>query len=168
MCVNAEVSLLSFIIGVISSVCLIYYGNKKFAKENLSIGIFFIYVSVIQLLEYFIWIDLDNKKGLNKIISIIFPVIIFSQPFIFYIIKSHIFNKNILWINLLIIFYIFIGIFKYKSYLENETLITNVKNKYLFWKWNKYNIIYLYEIIFIISVFIYSNLYYSLLLLILG
>jgi Na+/melibiose symporter-like transporter len=127
MCVNAEVSLSSFIIGVISSICLIYYGNKKFQKENLSVGIFFIYVSMIQLLEYFIWIDLDNKKGLNKIISIIFPVIICSQPVVFYIIKSIIFNKSVLWINLLIIYYILEAIFAYKSYLTNETLITKVK-----------------------------------------
>ena len=167
MCVNAEVSLSSFIIGVISSICLIYYGNKKFKKENLSVGIFFIYISFIQLLEYFIWIDLDNKKGFNKIISLIFPVIIFIQPIVFYIIKSFIFNKTLLLINLLIIFYILLGILKYKSYLTNKTLITTTKNKYLFWKWDKYGS-YFYLIIFTIAVFLYSNFYYSLLLFILG
>lgn len=167
MCVNAEVSLSSFIIGIISSIFLIYYGNKKFQKENLSVGIFFIYVSFIQLLEYFIWIDLDNKKGLNKIISIIFPVIICSQPVVFYIIKSIIFNKSVLWINLLIIYYILEAIFAYKSYLINETLITKVKNKYLFWKWDKYGS-YIYVIIFAFAVFLYSNFNYSLLLFILG
>jgi hypothetical protein len=167
MCVNAEVSLSSFIIGVISSICLIYYGNKKFQKENLSVGIFFIYVSFIQLLEYFIWIDLDNKKGLNKIISIIFPIVISSQPVVFYIIKSIIFNKNVLWINLLIIYYILEAIFAYNSYLINETLITTKKNKYLFWKWDKYGS-YIYIIIFAFAVFLYSNFNYSLLLFILG
>ena len=167
MCVNAEVSLSSFIIGVISSICLIYYGNKKFQKENLSVGIFFIYISFIQLLEYFIWIDLDNKKGLNKIISIIFPVVISSQPVVFYIIKSIIFNKNVLWLNLLIIYYILESIFAYNSYLTNETLITKVKNKYLFWKWDKYGS-YIYVIIFAFAVFLYTNFNYSLLLFILG
>ena len=167
MCVNAEVSLSSFVIGVISSICLIYYGNKKFQKENLSVGIFFIYISFIQLLEYFIWIDLDNKKGLNKIISIIFPVVISSQPVVFYIIKSIIFNKNVLWLNLLIIYYILESIFAYNSYLTNETLITKVKNKYLFWKWDKYGS-YIYVIIFAFAVFLYTNFNYSLLLFILG
>jgi hypothetical protein len=168
MCVNAEVSLTSFFVGVISSICLIYYGNKKFEKENLSTGIFFIYISFIQLFEYFIWTDIDNKKGINRIITIILPVILYIQPVIFYIIKSIIFKYNFSIINLLIIIYIIYGIFQYNSYLKNESLITRVKNKVLHWKWIKYGIRNMYSILFSIVVFLYFNFYYALLLFILG
>ena len=41
MCFNYKISLLTFIIGIISSLCLIIYGNKKYYKENIVTGIFF-------------------------------------------------------------------------------------------------------------------------------
>lgn len=168
MCVNAEVSLTYFFIGVISSICLIYYGNKKFEKENLSTGIFFIYISFVQLFEYFIWTDIDNKKGINRIITIILPIIVYLQPVIFYIIKSIIFKESFSIVNLLIIIYIIYGIFQYNSYLKNEGLITRVKNKVLHWTWIKYWIKNIYSILFTIVVFLYFNFYYALLLYILG
>jgi len=168
MCVNAEVSLTSFFVGVISSICLIYYGNKKFEKENLSTGIFFIYISFVQLFEYFIWTDIDNNKGINKIISIILPVVVYLQPVVFYIIKSIIFKQSFSLINVLLFIYIIYGIFQYNSYLTNESLITKVKNKVLHWKWIKYSIKNMYSILFAIVVFLYFNFYYALLLFILG
>jgi hypothetical protein len=71
MCFNAPTSFLTFIIGIVSSLILINYGNKKFYLENHIFGIFNIFISFIQLMDFCFWIDLNNKMGLNNIKDII-------------------------------------------------------------------------------------------------
>lgn len=169
MCVNAKVSITSFIVAIVSSLVLIFYGNKKYSKENLSTGIFFIYVGFMQLFEYFIWIDLDNKKGLNKFASILAPLFIINQPTVLYLIKSIIFNKNYIFLMIMNIIYFFVMMYQYSIYLNTEKLITGVGEKYLHWKWSKYLSVYCsYGIFFIINILIYFNINYALLVLILG
>ena len=74
MCINANASLSTFIFSIIGSIILIFFGNKKYHKENLLTGLLFIYVAFMQIFEYFMWIDLDDKKGYNKIATILAPL----------------------------------------------------------------------------------------------
>ena len=49
MCFSAEVSIITFLIGLVGSICLITVGNKKYKKENTAFGIFLLLIAGIQL-----------------------------------------------------------------------------------------------------------------------
>ena len=145
MCFNAPVSLLTFFIGMISSIILVNYGSEKYKLQNLVVGIFFMFIASVQLMEYIFWIDLDNKMGLNKIASIIGPLLIFGQPVIFFLIKiltntkfNYLSPKVLPFIVLNIIYTIYL-LYYYSKYISNDNLITNVNKKCsLLWPWTKY------------------------------
>ena len=67
MCFNYKVSLFTFAIGTIFSILLIKYGNKKYMLENKITGIFLIFISLIQFMDFLFWIDLKNTIGINKL-----------------------------------------------------------------------------------------------------
>ena len=98
MCYTKELSMSSFIFGIITSILLIKYGDEKYKSENKAIGIFFIYISFAQLIEYLIWSDLECKTGSNKFASQVGPLLINLQPVVFYSIFSYyvqrFFNPN--------------------------------------------------------------------------
>ena len=96
MCFNYEVSLFTFCIGTIFSVLLICSGNKKYIAENIITGIFLIFISMIQLMDFLFWIDLGNKYGINKIVTILGPILNVAQPTILYIIKYLYFKPDIM------------------------------------------------------------------------
>ena len=73
---------------------LIFYGNKKYYKENIATGLFLIYVGFMQLFEYLIWIDIDNKKSYNKIGTIFGSIFNFSQPTALFVFNTIISNKH--------------------------------------------------------------------------
>ena len=96
MCFNYQVSLLTFIFGTIFSILLYKYGNKKYDMENKTSAIFLIFISAIQLMDFLFWIDIKNKLGINKIITILGPFLNICQPIIFYLIKYIYFKPDIL------------------------------------------------------------------------
>ena len=59
MCYSSESSIKSFTIGISTSLYLLFFSKNP---TNRHIGLFFAFVSIIQLLEYFMWID--QKCGL--------------------------------------------------------------------------------------------------------
>ena len=67
MCFNYKVSLFTFLIGTIFSIILINFGDQKYALENKISGIFLIFISAIQFMDFLFWIDIKNKLGINKI-----------------------------------------------------------------------------------------------------
>ena len=62
MCYSSESSLYSFFLGTSASLYLLFF------KVNNHIGLIFLTVVLMQLLEYFIWID-QECKGLNQLSS---------------------------------------------------------------------------------------------------
>ena len=99
MCFNYKVSLFTFTIGTIFSILLINYGNKKYALENKVAGIFLIFISAIQLMDFLFWIDLKNKMGINKITTILGPILNVCQPTILYLIKYFYYKPDVLSMN---------------------------------------------------------------------
>lgn len=149
MCYTKELSITSFLFGIITSILLMKYGDEKYKAENKAIGIFFIYISFAQLIEYLIWSDLECKTGLNKFASQVGPLLINLQPVVFYSIFSYyVPSSNIIPKNLMILLNVIYAIYvfsKYSSYIsipENSCTTTNCKN-HLNWKW-KYNFRYTY------------------------
>lgn len=164
MCFSSKSSLYTLIIGIVSSILLIYYGNTKYTKENLIGGIFVIFVSIMQFFDYLFWNDLDNKKGTNKIGTLFAPLFNHLQPTFLYYLLCTIYNKfNILYFMLNLLYFIYV-IIKYVQFISNSNnLITNVKYGHLYWKWKlNFNYIF-YLLIFIFNIFIYIPLNYALL-----
>jgi hypothetical protein len=75
MCYNSTISLNTFIFGIISLLILYKYGNIVITPKYLLIILSF---TLIQLLEYFAWIYINNKKKI-EILSKIGLVIIGLQ-----------------------------------------------------------------------------------------
>ena len=169
MCFNYKVSLLTFVIGTIFSILLIKYGNIKYNLENKIFGIFLIFISLVQFMDFSFWIDLKNNFGINKIVTIIGPLLNVGQPIILYIIKLiyykpdiYTFNNYNLPVAILNLLYC-IYLFKlYITFLLKDKLITDVKNGHLSWPWLKYNEPYYYLILLAVNIFYLTNFKYSL------
>ena len=169
MCFNYKVSLLTFTIGTVFSILLIKYGNPYYKLENKITGIFLIFISLIQLMDFFFWIDLKNHYGINKITTILGPILNVGQPVILYFIKYIYYKPNIFeGINLLIatlnILYGLYFLIKYVPFILNEKLITSAENKHLKWPWIQYFNPYSYLILFAINIFYLFNFKYALVL----
>ena len=110
------------------------------------IGIFFIFISLIQLMDFGFWIDINNKIGLNYFLTLIGPILNVGQPLILYIIKIIYFKPKINLTNLninllfaLINFAYFIYLINmYLTFLQNSNLVTNTSHGHLSWPWIPY------------------------------
>jgi hypothetical protein len=162
MCINANTSVSTFIFSIIGSSVLIFLGNKKYKKENLLIGITFMYVALMQILEYFMWIDLNGKKGTNKIATSFGPFLNYTQPTILYLAKSLIFKKHNIFISLLnLIYYIYV-IVRTNTFMSSEEMITTVVDKHLHWRWTDYFSFNFYALLLIINIFTFILFKYAL------
>jgi hypothetical protein len=169
MCFNYKVSLFTFTLGTIFSILLINYGNKKYALENKIAGIFLIFISAIQFMDFLFWIDLKNQIGINKIATTLGPILNVCQPTILYLIKYYYlrpdvsvmqnFNLPIAILNLL---YFIFFIKNYSKFLTNEKLVTGTENGHLKWPWIKYSNPSFYLILFALNMFYLFNFKYAL------
>ena len=167
MCFNYQVSLFTFALGTIFSILLIISGNKKYALENKTSGVFFLFISAIQLMDFLFWIDLKNKYGINRIASILGPILNVGQPTILYIIKYLFYTpvfKSITDIAAAVanLSYFLYFIVIYVKYLSNEKMITSTERGHLKWPWIKYATPGFYLVLFAINIFYLFNLTYAL------
>jgi hypothetical protein len=163
MCFNAKVSLFTFLLGTIFSILLINQKNTKYTLENKVTGIFLIFISLIQFMEFLFWIDIDNIYGINKVTTIIGPILNVCQPLILYLIKYVYYKPNIFSFenfNLPILvlngLYFIYFIIKYIRFLSNNELVTSINkksNNHLKWPWIQYYSSYFYLILFGINIF---------------
>ena len=131
----------------------------------------FIFISIIQLIEYFLWIDIDNKYGINYLMTLISPLIspliVIIQPFILYVIKFIYFKPELLTsTNLLFIAnIIYFGIFlvNYITNFINKRLITKVENGHLYWPIKNLMSSTFYLILLLVNIFYLTDFKYSLL-----
>ena len=130
-----------FIFGISTSLLLINYGNKENNKINKAIGLFYIFISLMQFVEYLIWKDINCTSGYNNLASYIGLLLLYLQPLILLLLcrkyldsKNIIHNKIILIINIIFIFYV---LYCYNNYIKNENnlCITTNEENHLVWKW---------------------------------
>lgn len=136
MCYSANLSLLSFSFGLICSIYLYLYDKTN---ENIVIALFYIFVSLMQLIEYFLWKNI-NCTSSNVIISNIGLILNYLQPFILFLLCNKYLSKNnLIDLNIikLINFIYIIYILKiYKSHTTNKKLCTTINSKnHLEWAW---------------------------------
>jgi hypothetical protein len=128
MCWNERVSLNTFLFGLFG-INFAYFNNIINIYEYL---FFYPFIS-IQLLEYFTWKHLHNKK-INRLLSQLGLFIIFIQPLLMILTPNNVkFNIKATLITLYLIFFslIFFSI-------KNDFSMTKAPNGHLAWNWLKY------------------------------
>lgn len=171
MCFNYKVSLLTFTVGTFFSILLMNYGNPVYRLENKATGLFLIFVSLVQFMDFLFWIDIDNKIGINKLTTIGGPILNVCQPTILYLIKLFYYKPNILSLQnynlpvaVLNIAYFIYFITVYVRFLLKDKLVTSTQDGNLKWPWLKYTNPYPYLVLFAINIFYLFNFTYSLVL----
>lgn len=169
MCISARASIIAFIIGIISSVILINYGNKKYENENKVVGYFFIFVVLMQLVDFMIWIDLKCCKGLNTLATFLGSIFNNIQPFVLFLLANHFLEKKndiVTGINYLYFIYF---IWKTLTLYQKEKLcVTTNSEGHLDWIW-KYDFNYMfYFIVLLMNVFFFFEAKYIIVVIILS
>ena len=171
MCFNYETSLFTFVVGTIFSVVLMEYGNIDFMAENEVSGIFLIFISMIQLMDFLFWIDIKNDYGINKMVTIIGPLLNVCQPIIFYLIKYFYYKPNVfslknfnLPIALLNLAYLIYFVTMYKRFLSEGELTTSTKDGHLDWPWLQFANPRFYLITLAVNIFYLFDIKYALVL----
>lgn len=150
--------------GIFSSLMLINFGNSLSADTNKAIGYFFLFVTLMQLVEYFLWIDINCSNGFNKVGSLIGPILNHLQPVVLLVIAiiflepANLISQNIV-IPVNIIYLIYCG-YKYIKYVSNESNLCVRTNEcdHLNWTWkNDFNYLFYFAISFINVANFYTN-----------
>lgn len=144
MCISAEASRNMFIGGVISSALLFKYGLKELKNYNLFLIIVFLYVILMQVIDYLVWTDLSCELGRNKVAGILGSFLNYSQPLfvllIGYLVLSKKINKHILRLNL--IYLVLFLYFLYNYYSKGEYCSSiDPETGNLVWNWTQTSII---------------------------
>jgi hypothetical protein len=147
---------------LVGSVLLITSRNG--GRTNISFGVFFIFISLIQLMDFAIWSDLGNKIGLNRVATMIGPLLNVGQPLIMYFIKIVVFQHyRIDFVSLLNIGYSVYLAKIYYLFVKGDELTTKVEQGHLKWPWLKYTNPLAYLVMFIINALYLTNFKFSLL-----
>jgi hypothetical protein len=122
-------------------------------------------------MEFLFWIDIKNEYGINKITTILGPLLNLCQPTILYLIKYFYYKPNIftfqnfnLPIAILNLLYFLFFIIGYIKFLSIEKLITSVKNNHLEWPWLKYYNSFYYLFLLVLNIFYLFDFNYALIL----
>ena len=85
MLYSKDLSLTSLCIGIIASVSLIFFGNKKSLSSNKAIGYYFLFITLMQVVEYLLWLDIECVNGLNETGALLGPILNHTQPIILFL-----------------------------------------------------------------------------------
>lgn len=148
MCYNKEVSILTYIVGLIG--CINLYFNLNLKIEAIFIG----YVIQMQLIEYFIWDNISCNET-NIITSKIGSIINHTEPIVLWVAILLLSTKVLpQWVNIYMVLFIIITIFYTLDVFPNEcTKVTEKSSPHLYWKWNYNEIVGdIYYILFILTI----------------
>lgn len=135
MCYSAESSLVAFTVGIVgASLCI-----SLRTKQGYVIGLFFAFISLIQVMEYVLWTH-PVCDDYHKTVSVIGMALNHAQPIVFGILMLLFYptNPNRIWIMAIMGLYT-ASIIPYSlKYVYDTTIHCTKKNKYnhLYWEWN--------------------------------
>ena len=122
-------------------------------------------------MDFLFWIDLKNEFGINKVTTILGPILNVAQPTILYLIKYFYYKPNIFSLHnfnfpvaILNLLYFIYFLTTYVKFLTTDKLVTSTKNGHLHWPWIKYSNPYFYLILFAINIFYLFHFNYALVL----
>lgn len=166
MCWNESVSINTFVFGCLALI-FIYFTNTftKYKTQGFDNPFMYLIVFsflIMQLIEFFIWRNLNNKQ-INRILSLIGLGIIIIQPITLMLYDTYVIgNITTLIQNLLLYSIAWISFLSYKYLYNPITFNTTIGvNKHLNWNWLKFPTS---EIIVCILIY-FSYMVYSLLIL---
>ncbi len=138
MCFSPEVSVVTFMLSV--AVCYAIYSHTD-NPEKKTIALFFIFVSLMQVVEALLWISIDHDlPTLNKTASVAGFWLNLLQPVMLLILCEYfqlqsIVNKNVLYICLAM--YIVFCVFKFGQMLQRTNLYSGTNELgHLKWSWS--------------------------------
>ena len=93
MCFNKESSLTFFIFGTVCSIYIINRGIKTKNNDDIASGVLLLFISFMQLIEFYLWINQTCNK-VNRLMSLLIIVLLWAQPLSLYISSTILNNKN--------------------------------------------------------------------------
>ena len=149
MCWNASVSLNTFIFALVCAIIAAVFGNynKLFLLMPLSF-------SLMQLLEYFAWNNINNEK-IIKILSYIGLFIIFTQVFLL----NYLLTNGKFRIILLTIMFSLILLFLITDFKNVNFTMKKGKNGHLIWYWLDVPIFWIFITILFYLIPVYFSKY---------
>jgi hypothetical protein len=153
MCFSKEISIITYIIGIIGSI-LLY--NKNNLRDNKILSIFFIWVIQMQMIDFILWIN-QECNNTNKIITKLGIIINHCEPLILYLALIY-YKKISIYVHMYILLYLIITIL-YTIYVFKDkcSLVTEESAPHILWAWNSENYFMLYYLLFLITLFILMN-----------
>jgi hypothetical protein len=153
MCFSANMSIISFIVGLIGSILVYSLGGPS----NKIIGLFLGFVSFMQFLEYLLWKHQECNNQ-NKFLSKITLWFNHMQPIVLgLLIILFNYSLSITYYVLFIIFIYTIVMIPYSmQYFRNnitniQCTIKNLTTQHLYWKWNSLDYNYLFYSLFFVG-----------------
>ena len=158
MCWNQYISLNTYVFSMGMLLFMIYNNNYTPYKVNINIYGYFFILSFcsMQLIEYFLWRNLENKK-LNYFYSLIGQILVAIQP----IASLLLLTNTILKIQMIGLYSLYLfGIF----FTHDKIFKTTIKNGHLKWTWVPINYyIYLVWVFFLMFSFFVNRNYIAIL-----
>jgi len=150
MCWNATVSLNTFLFSFFA-VNFAYFNNIINIYEYL---FFYSFISM-QLIEYFTWKHLHNKK-INRLLSQSGMLLVFMQPLFFILIPNNVkFNIKATLITLYVIFLVFLGYL-----IKYDYSMVKAPNGHLAWNWLNVPVFYIFIwLTFLLVILLYAKKY---------
>ena len=140
MCWNADISLNTFIFSCF--ILLFIFWTNTYTKyktptfDNPLVYLFMFSVVSMQLVEYFLWKNLNNKEW-NHFLSVVAYVIINVQLLLLFLLVNSSFYRNLFFIGYA---FFLVSCFIYrKKYNPIKFYTTVAKNGHLNWNWASYN-----------------------------
>ena len=133
MCFSSEISLATFIAGIVGSILCISLGKPV----DKIVGYFFMFVSLMQGIEYLLW-NHQIRDDYNRFLSILGMIFNHLQPIVLGLLILY-FYKNVSSKIYIILFLYLCTIIPYSiQFLNNKNLQYTIKNKHhhLQWNWN--------------------------------
>lgn len=152
MCFSAEISILTFLIGMIGAYLTISLDNKT----DKIIGYFFGFVALMQLIEYLLWTHQKCDKY-NKLLSIMGMILNHLQPIVLGFLILYFYNQNpnkIIIYSILLIYTLVIIPYSLQFIRSGNfdcTLKDKKQNNHLVWNWNLMNMAHIVYTIFTLS-----------------
>lgn len=120
-------------------------------------------------MDFIFWIDINNKIGINKIATILGPLLNIFQPNILYLIKVYYYRPDIftsyhLVIALFNLLYFILCLNYYFTFIFSEVLITKKEHGHLKWGWIDYSSPIFYLFLLAINIFYLFEIKYALIL----
>ena len=150
MCWNATVSLNTFLFSFFA-VNFAYFNNIINIYECL---FFYSFISM-QLIEYFTWKHLHNKK-INRLLSQLGMLLVFIQPLFFILIPNNVkFNIKATLITLYVILLVFLGYL-----IKYDNSMVKAPNGHLAWNWLNVPVFYIFIwVSFLLVILLYAKKY---------